>query len=114
MIFFERVLIEVIGWAIIFLNFSTDSAKVMVVRKRARRGIERRILCRKAVPQLGLFGWSNAQDRLEIDGWAGPVIGEMDLTAAGKVLGFPGCKIGEINALIKKIRWEAVKCSCLA
>ena len=68
MIFFERLLIEVMGLAISFLNLSTESANVTVVTNRARRGTERRMLCKKAGLQLGLLEWSNAQDKPEIDG----------------------------------------------
>jgi len=34
-----------------------------------------------------------------MDGCAGPVMGEMADTEDGRVLGSPGCKIGETNAL---------------
>lgn len=49
--------------------------------------------------QVGTLGCSNAQDRFEIEGWLGPVIGEMALTKDGKVLGSAGCRMGDTNAL---------------
>jgi hypothetical protein len=55
--------------------------------------------CKNAVLQFGRFGCKRAHDRLEIAGCAGPVIGEMECTADGKVLASPGCRIGETNAL---------------
>lgn len=81
------------------MSFLKESARVTAVRKRARGGTERRIWCKNAVVQLGTSGWSSAHDRLEIDGCAGPVIGEMDFTAAGRVFRFEGFKIGEMNGL---------------
>jgi len=51
------------------------------------------------VLQFGRSGCKRAHDRLAIAGCAGPVIGEIDDTDGGKVLGSPGCKIGETNAL---------------
>ena len=49
--------------------------------------------------QFGRFECKRAHDRLEIAGCAGPVIGEIEATEDGKVLGSPGCRIGETNAL---------------
>lgn len=49
--------------------------------------------------QLGRFGCKRAHDRLEIAGCAGPVIGDIEATEDGRVLGSPGCRIGEANAL---------------
>lgn len=101
MIFLESLLIDVIGSVIKLLMLRKDRAKVTVVKKRARGGTESRIWCRNAVLQLGLVGWSNAHDRLEIAGWAGPVMGAMDANEDGRVFGLPGCKMGEANALVE-------------
>lgn len=49
--------------------------------------------------QLGVLGCSKAHERDEIDGCAGEVTGEMDLTGRGRVSGLVGWRIGEINAL---------------
>jgi hypothetical protein len=51
------------------------------------------------VLQLGTPGCSRAHDNCVIDGCAGPVMGDMAATAEGRVLGSPGCKIGDTNAL---------------
>lgn len=40
--------------------------------------------------QLVTAGWRRAHDKLEIDGWAGAVIDEIDFKDDGSVLGFPG------------------------
>ena len=59
--------------------------------------------------QPGSSGCRRAHDRLEIDGCAGPVIGLIDLTDAGRGLGFPGWSIGDTNALLdRSIRFVAV------
>lgn len=42
MIRLERLFTVEIGWAKMLFSFSTDRARVMVVRKRARGGTERR------------------------------------------------------------------------
>lgn len=76
-----------------------ESARVTVVRNRASGGTERRMWCKNAVLQFGRLGWRSAHDRLAMEGCAGPVIGEMDLTDAGRVFGSLGCRIGETNAL---------------
>lgn len=100
MIFLESLLMELMGSFMRPLMLRRDRARVTVVRKRASGGTKRRMWCKKAVLQLGLFGWIKAHERLEIAGWAGPVIGEMDVRVDGSVFGLPGCKIGEANALV--------------
>lgn len=50
--------------------------------------------------QLVTPGWRSAHERLEMDGWAGAVIEEMDFRDDGRVLGFAGCRIGEMNGLL--------------
>jgi hypothetical protein len=96
---FDMLFSEVIGWDRMALSLGIERARVMVVRNRASSGTESRVLCRNAVPQFGRFGCKRAHDRFEIAGCAGPVIGEIDDTDEGRVLGSPGCRIGETNAL---------------
>lgn len=55
--------------------------------------------CKNAVLQFGRLGWRSAHDRLEMEGCAGPVTGEIDFSDTGKVLGSLGCRIGDTNAL---------------
>lgn len=87
---FARVWNDARGWAVKALYLRTDRASMAVVMNRAIRGMERRMWCRNAVLQLGTPGCRSAHDRLEIEGCAGPVIEEMDLSADGRVLGLDG------------------------
>jgi hypothetical protein len=70
-----------------------------LVRKRARSGIARRCWWINAVRHEGVFGCSKAQDKRETAGWAGEVIGDINLRFAGSVHGFAGWSIGETKAL---------------
>lgn len=85
------------------LSLGIDRARVTLVMNRASIGTERRIWCRNAVLQFGRFGCKRAHDRLVMAGCAGPVIGEMDDTEDGKMLGSLGCRIGETKALCKTL-----------
>lgn len=94
-----RVWKEAKGLVVKDLYLRMEMASMTVVMKRAMRGTERRMWCRNAVLQLGAAGCRSAHERLEMEGCAGPVIGAMDLIAAGRVLGLDGCRIGEVKGL---------------
>lgn len=49
--------------------------------------------------QEGSCGWSRAQEREEIRGWAGDVTGEMEVKVGGRVF-CVGKRIGEVNGLL--------------
>lgn len=99
MILWDSSFSDVMGWDARFLRLRKESARVAAVKNRARGGTERRIWCRKAVLQLGLLGWSSAQDKLDMAGCAEPVTGEIDANDEGSVFEVPGCKMGDTNDL---------------
>lgn len=98
-IFVQRAFVARMGWVRKLLNFTRARTKYTFVRKRARRGMERRFWWREAVRQEGDLGWRRAQDREAMDGWAGEVMADMDWRESGMILGFEGWRIGEIKAL---------------
>lgn len=89
-----------IGWWMKVLNFKRERIKYTFVRKRARRGIERRYWWREAVRHEGDLEWRSAQDKEEIEGWAEDVTADMDCRESGRVFGFDGWRIGEMKALL--------------
>ena len=97
--FLDSAFTDVIGCPKRLLNLGMLNTNVRVVMNRARGGTERRMWCRNAVLQFGRLGCRSAHDSFEIAGCAGPVIGEIDFTGEGRVLGSPGCRIGETNEL---------------
>ena len=57
-----------------------------------------------ALPQLGVLGCSRAQDNEPIPGCADAVTTEIDRTRRGRVSGLFGCKIGEMNSLVRSAK----------
>lgn len=53
--------------------------------------------------QFGRFGWRSAQERFDMDGCAGPVMGEITCMATGNVFGFEGWRIGEMKGLENRL-----------
>lgn len=51
----------------------------------------------------GDLGCRRAQERDDIAGCAGDVIGAIACTEAGSVDGSDGCKIGEVNKLVSRL-----------
>lgn len=85
------------------MNLKIDRTRNILAKERARMGMARRFCWRNAFRQDGALGWSNAHDSIVVAGWAGDVIGDIDLTDKGSVHGFAGCRIGDVNALVRNI-----------